>query len=70
MKGVVSHAIFFLLEVMREIFLSTIIFVHKNCHFCLLDIVFDCSSYSIFYINIVYFVMTSFIIIDTLIMTH
>jgi hypothetical protein len=42
----------------------------KECRFFLSDILFDNPSYSIFFINIIYFVMTYFIIIDTIIMIY
>jgi hypothetical protein len=44
--------------------------VLKEHRFRILDILFDHPSYSNFFINIIYFVMTYFIIRDTLIMIY
>jgi hypothetical protein len=42
----------------------------KECRFRISDILFDHPSYSNFFINIIYFVMTYFIIRDPLIMIY
>jgi hypothetical protein len=42
----------------------------KECRFIISDILFDHLSYSIFFINIIYFVMTYFIIRDPLIIIY